>query len=129
MFDIDHFKQVNDIYGHQAGDEVIRTISRLLLGSLRKTDIAGRYGGEEFGIILGHTTAINSHIYCERLRKSIEDTVVVFNDTEIKITVSLGLCESSKSWNNYNSWLEKTDVALYKAKESGRNKSIIFDGD
>ena len=127
MFDIDHFKNVNDIYGHQAGDEVLRVLARLLKDSLRKTDIAGRYGGEEFGIILGHTSAENSHIYCERLRQMIEATTVIHNEIEIKVTISLGICESSENLDGYQSWIEKTDQALYLAKESGRNQTVIFD--
>ena len=127
MFDIDHFKKVNDTYGHQAGDEVIRVVSKLLRDSLRKTDIAGRYGGEEFGIILGHTTAENAFVYCERLRKAIEETTVVHDNINIKFTVSLGICEASKKLDDYKQWLEKTDQALYQCKESGRNKTTIFD--
>ena len=127
MFDIDHFKNVNDTYGHQAGDEVIRVISKLLRESLRKTDIAGRYGGEEFGIILGHTSADNAMIYCERLRKAIEDTTVVHDNIEITFTVSLGICEASKKLENYEEWLEKTDKALYMSKENGRNQTTLFD--
>ncbi|UZE94837.1 GGDEF domain-containing protein [Alkalimarinus alittae] len=127
MFDIDHFKKVNDTYGHQAGDEVIRVVSKLLRDSLRKTDIAGRYGGEEFGIILGHTSSENAFIYCERLRKAIEDTTVVHDGIEIKFTISLGICEASKKLEDYKQWLEKTDQALYQCKESGRNKTMIYD--
>ncbi|MFD2230707.1 sensor domain-containing diguanylate cyclase [Alkalimarinus sediminis] len=127
MFDIDHFKKVNDTYGHQAGDEVIRVVSKLLRESLRKTDIAGRYGGEEFGIILGHTSADNAFTFCERLRKAVEDTTVVHDNVEIKFTISLGICEASKKLADYKDWLERTDQALYQCKESGRNKTIIYD--
>ena len=127
IVDLDHFKKVNDTYGHQAGDEVIRVVSRLLRESLRKTDIAGRYGGEEFGIILGHTTADNAFIYCERLRKAIEETTVTHDNIDIKFTVSLGICEASKKLDDYKEWLEKTDQALYQCKETGRNKTTIFD--
>jgi diguanylate cyclase len=126
MFDIDHFKKVNDTYGHQAGDEVIRVVSKLLRDSLRKTDTAGRYGGEEFGIILGHTNAENAMIYCERLRKSIEETTVVHDNIKIKFTVSLGICEASKEIDDYKSWLENTDKALYQSKENGRNQTTLF---
>ncbi|WP_250657813.1 sensor domain-containing diguanylate cyclase [Alkalimarinus coralli] len=127
MFDIDHFKKVNDTYGHQAGDEVIRTVSKILRDSLRKTDIAGRYGGEEFGIILGHTSAENAFIFCERLRKTIEETTVVHDNISIQFTVSLGICEASKKLDDYKQWLEKTDQALYQCKENGRNQTRIFD--
>jgi len=127
MFDIDHFKQVNDSYGHQGGDEVIREVSNELTKSLRKTDIAGRYGGEEFAIIMPETLAKHALIYCERLRKTIEDTVVIVDEAEIKITISFGICESSDSHADYQSWLERADQALYQAKENGRNQSRVFD--
>ena len=127
MFDIDHFKKVNDTYGHQAGDEVIRVVSNQLSSTLRKTDIAGRYGGEEFGVIMPETLAKHASIYCERLRKAIESTVVVHEENEIKFTISFGICESSDQHNDYQSWLEKTDQALYQSKENGRNQTTIFD--
>lgn len=127
MFDIDHFKQVNDSYGHQAGDEVIREVSDQLTNSLRKTDISGRYGGEEFAIIMPETLAKHAMIYCERLRKAIEETVVIYDEAEIKFTISFGICESSDSHTDYQTWLERTDQALYQAKESGRNQTRIFD--
>lgn len=127
MFDIDHFKQVNDNYGHQAGDEVIRELSSQLTNSLRKTDIAGRYGGEEFAIIMPETLAKHALIYCERLRKKIEDIVVIAGEIEIKFTISFGICESSDAHSDYQAWLERTDQALYQAKENGRNQTRIFD--
>ena len=127
MFDIDHFKNVNDTYGHQAGDEVIRVVSHQLSNSLRKTDVAGRYGGEEFGIIMPETLAKHAEIYCERLRKSIESTVVEYEEVEIKFTISFGICESSDQHSDYHAWLERTDQALYQSKENGRNQTRIFD--
>jgi diguanylate cyclase len=127
MFDIDYFKQVNDTYGHQAGDEVIRNVSTQLISSLRKTDISGRYGGEEFGIIMPETLAKHALIYCERLRKAIEGTVVAYDETEIKFTISFGICESSDHHGDYQTWLDRADQALYQAKENGRNQTRIFD--
>jgi diguanylate cyclase len=127
MFDIDHFKQVNDTYGHQAGDEVIREVSNQLTSSLRKTDISGRYGGEEFAIIMPETLAKHASIYCERLRKTIEDTVVIYDEIEIKFTISFGICESSDSHADCQTWLERADQALYQAKQNGRNQTKIFD--
>ena len=127
MFDIDHFKNVNDSYGHQAGDEVIRIVSNQLSNSLRNTDIAGRYGGEEFGVIMPETSAKHAAIYCEKLRKTIESTVVVYEEFEIKFTVSFGICESSAKHTDYQAWLERTDQALYQSKENGRNQTSLFD--
>jgi diguanylate cyclase len=127
IFDIDHFKKVNDTNGHQAGDEVIRIVSDQLASSLRKTDIPGRYGGEEFAIIMPETIEKHAFIYCERLRKEIESTVVIYDEIEIKFTISFGICESSDHHCDYQNWLERADQALYQAKENGRNQSRIFD--
>lgn len=129
MFDIDHFKKVNDTYGHQAGDEVIRVVSRILVETIRTTDIAGRYGGEEFGIVLIETNEIDSKIVTERIREKIENTTVTYENAEIKFTVSLGISGFDPDIENYTQWLGRADKALYVAKESGRNNSVIYTHD
>jgi diguanylate cyclase (GGDEF)-like protein len=126
MFDIDHFKKVNDTYGHQAGDEVIRTTARLLLDSIRSTDIAGRYGGEEFAVILPDTPATESRILAERLRTRIQQTPVEFDGQRIDFTVSLGIADVHADMAGHAQWLSHSDQALYQAKEGGRNQSVIF---
>ena len=126
MFDIDHFKKVNDTYGHQAGDEVIRQVSQTLRRSIRKTDVAGRYGGEEFGVILIDTSAENALILGERLRKRVEALVVHHAGLKIQFTVSLGLSELNESVTDYKAWLERSDLALYHSKENGRNQSTLY---
>lgn len=126
MFDIDHFKKVNDTYGHQAGDEVIRQVSQALRDNLRKTDIAGRYGGEEFGVILGNTDAKSAMVFCERVRKQIEAMEVVHDGKTIKFTISLGISQAVDTTDNYTSWLEQADQALYASKEGGRNQTNTF---
>jgi diguanylate cyclase (GGDEF)-like protein len=126
MFDIDHFKKVNDTYGHQAGDEVIRTTARILREAIRNTDISGRYGGEEFGIILVNTSVENGMILAERLRKKIEATTVTFEQREIRYTISLGLAEVTEAMKDHTEWLGCSDQALYQAKRSGRNQALIF---
>ena len=126
MFDIDHFKKVNDTYGHQAGDEVIRVVSRMLIETIRTTDIAGRYGGEEFGVILLETNGNDAMIVTERLRQKIENVSVTHDNQEIKFTVSLGIAEFTPETDNYTQWLGRADKALYVAKESGRNNSVIY---
>jgi diguanylate cyclase (GGDEF)-like protein len=125
MFDIDHFKNVNDTYGHQAGDEVIRIVSTLLRDSLRSTDTAGRYGGEEFGIILSDTDAQGALVFAERLRKNIESTVVHHDGLSIQFTISLGIAELSADCQGYKAWLEQSDLALYHCKHNGRNQAHI----
>ena len=126
IFDIDHFKKVNDTYGHQAGDEVIRVTAGKLMETHRETDIAGRYGGEEFVVILVNTHADDALYFTERLRKKIEKMIVTHDEHAIQFTVSLGIAEYSSNLKSYNEWLENADNALYKAKESGRNKSVLF---
>jgi len=126
MFDIDHFKRVNDTYGHQAGDEVIRTVAAVLQHEKRDTDIGGRYGGEEFGVILPNTDGDGGLVFCERLRKSIEQAVIRHDDQVIPVAVSLGVAEITFNGNNHMAWLQKSDEALYESKEGGRNMTTVF---
>jgi len=125
IFDIDHFKKVNDTYGHQAGDEVIRQCSAALIKCARDVDICGRYGGEEFVVLLSETDSKNALIFAERLRKQIESLEVIYDEHSIKFTVSLGICQLKEKVATAQQWLEKADQALYKSKESGRNKTSI----
>ena len=126
MFDIDHFKKVNDTFGHQAGDEVIRQTSQTLRRTIRKTDIAGRYGGEEFAVILVDTHAENAMLLAERLRKRIEALLVRYESLKIQFTISLGVAELNDSIDDYKAWLEQGDLALYHSKKHGRNQSTLF---
>ncbi|HEY9053108.1 MAG TPA: diguanylate cyclase [Gammaproteobacteria bacterium] len=126
MFDIDHFKKVNDTYGHQAGDEVIRLTADLLVKNKRTTDIAGRYGGEEYAVILLDTSAQNSMTFAERLRKDIERQCVTHDGNEIKYTISLGIAELVGTMTDYKQWIVCSDRALYEAKKSGRNQTVIY---
>ncbi|GGB46423.1 sensor domain-containing diguanylate cyclase [Shewanella inventionis] len=126
MIDIDNFKQVNDKYGHPAGDKVIQHIAYLLKQSLRETDCAGRYGGEEFAVVLSKTTADEALFFTERLRKRIEESEIAFENRLIKVTVSLGINDLSVQTDNSSNWLSGADKALYIAKQEGRNKSIVF---
>ncbi len=127
MFDIDHFKNVNDTYGHQAGDEVIRQTSKTLRRTIRKTDVAGRYGGEEFGVILVDTPSANAMILAERLRKRIEALKIRYDDLVIEFKISIGIAELDKETKDYKEWLERSDKALYYSKENGRNQSTLYD--
>lgn len=122
MLDIDHFKNVNDTYGHMVGDEVIRHLSSLIRKHVRETDISGRYGGEEFVILLPDTPLKNAYVFAERLRKEVNNAVVKYNDIDLKYTISLGIAEVEPCIKNYEAWIECADAALYQAKETGRNK-------
>jgi len=124
MLDIDHFKKINDTHGHLAGDEVIRQTSDVIRQSIRDTDIPGRYGGEEFVIILINTCLDDAYILAERLRKKIETLTVRYESLEIQFTVSLGIAEAGTQ-NNHMKWLECADNGLYTSKETGRNRTTI----
>ena len=125
MFDIDHFKKINDTYGHQAGDEVIRETAGTLRKAIRTTDIAGRYGGEEFTVILINTNAEQAMVVAERLRKRIEALSIQHEGHTINYTISLGISEFHEEMNGHTQWLEYADSALYDAKRGGRNQAVI----
>ena len=126
MFDIDDFKKVNDNFGHTIGDKVIQHISHLLKQSLRETDCAGRYGGEEFSVVLAKTSATDALQFAERLRQKIEHTALVYENQTINVTVSIGICDIKEELKNSGQWLNFADEALYNAKETGRNKCVIY---
>lgn len=126
MFDIDHFKRINDSYGHPAGDDAIRSTAEVLRETIRTTDIAGRYGGEEFGIILVETAADGAMVLTERLRCAIEAMIVTHEDYKIQFTISLGIAVWDAALVSHEQWIDCADQALYEAKESGRNQSVVF---
>lgn len=125
MFDIDHFKCVNDTYGHAVGDQVIKDTASLLLKTARENDMCGRYGGEEFVVLLSNTTADQAHYFAERLRKRIEALEIEANGSSIKFTISLGLSEFNVEDDNHVEWLKRVDKALYQSKETGRNMTTV----
>lgn len=125
ILDIDHFKNVNDTYGHTVGDDVIRHLSSLIKQHVRETDISGRYGGEEFVILLADTPLENAQIFAERLRKEVAQSIVKHNDIDLSYTISLGIAEIAPSIKTYEEWIEHADAALYCSKESGRNKVSV----
>lgn len=124
MFDIDHFKKINDNYGHPAGDEVIRQTAKLTQQCVRSVDITGRYGGEEFAIILPDTNADAALMLAERIRKCIADSTAFYEGTSINYTVSIGISEFSDQFKNTTQWIDNTDKGLYQAKENGRNNCV-----
>lgn len=129
LFDIDLFKDVNDEFGHQAGDEIIRITAEQVREKVRATDIPGRYGGEEFGIVLIDTTVESAQFLAERLRKSIEALTIEYEGNDINFTISLGVAEITDQMRNYQEWLEHADQALYSAKASGRNLVVLYNED
>ncbi len=126
MLDIDHFKRINDTYGHQAGDKVIKMLAALIRRCVRETDLAGRYGGEEFAIILNDSSVEDAKIVAERIRQLAQRLVVEHEGESISFTVSLGLAQFSPDFKGAMAWLECADQALYEAKENGRNQYRIY---
>ncbi len=121
LFDLDHFKSVNDQYGHLAGDAVLIRVAEIVRESLRESDLAGRYGGEEFGIILPDTDASGAMVVAERLRQSIETSPVSFESITIPVSASIGVVEFFLDLADAEEMIAKADEALYKAKEGGRS--------
>jgi len=123
MLDIDFFKRVNDTYGHQAGDSVLVGVANILATTLRALDTAGRYGGEEFMVILDRVNQDQAVDTAERIRQSVEEHVFLWQDQELKITVSIGAGTISVSDESINSLISRVDGALYRAKAEGRNRT------
>ena len=126
MIDADHFKNVNDTYGHDIGDKVLRALADTCHRVLRGSDIVGRFGGEEFLIMLTDITPQNADIIANRLREAISKLIIKSNkDEDITFTVSMGLATSDYS-TDFHSLVTAADSALYQAKNTGRNKVVCF---
>ncbi|UVM70096.1 MULTISPECIES: sensor domain-containing diguanylate cyclase [Pseudomonas] len=125
MLDIDHFKHVNDTYGHQAGDKVIEQLAQLLREHARESDVPGRYGGEEFGVVLSDTDQAGARIFAERLRQAVEALLVQYNGQDIRFTISLGVADLSAPANDHAELIARADQALYTSKKTGRNRVTV----
>lgn len=121
MLDIDHFKKVNDSYGHIAGDEALVELAKICGSNIRLHDTLSRLGGEEFCILLPHTNKDNAALIAEKLRKCIADTPIVTERDTIRLTVSIGVSEVDDSDKDCLDTLKRADAKLYEAKNSGRN--------
>jgi len=128
LADIDHFKKINDTYGHQTGDKILQSYARLLKSKLRRIDFLARYGGEEFAIILPNTTLRGAVQVMERVRTSLESTEFVTRRRKIRVTASFGISELHLN-STIESWIEQADKALYRAKEQGRNRVCVADSE
>jgi len=124
MIDIDHFKRVNDTHGHPAGDEVLRRLVHSISMALRKTDVLGRIGGEEFASLLPETELENALQTAERIRSDVEKLEVRYEKLTIRFTISIGLASSHNTKETLDSLLKRADDALYEAKRTGRNRVI-----
>jgi len=123
FFDLDHFKQVNDRHGHQAGDEALREFAMLVTGGARENDLAARYGGEEFAVILPHTEAPMAMRVADRIRRAVADFVFLSETTHLQLTVSAGVATypSDATIDSVDALVRAADSALYEAKDQGRN--------
>lgn len=128
MLDIDFFKKVNDKFGHQAGDFVIKTVAETMLATFRKADIVCRYGGEEFLAIMPGTDLEGARVAAEKLRKTIEERVFQFENSVIPVTISSGAAKILLDKEEYEGTIERADKALYESKHSGRNRVSVHDG-
>ncbi|SDC47785.1 MULTISPECIES: GGDEF domain-containing protein [unclassified Candidatus Frackibacter] len=122
MYDLDHFKDVNDTYGHNCGDLVLKEVSQTVKDEVRQNDIVGRLGGEEFLLILPNTDGQNAIKVAEKCRKAIEEMKINYKENKIKITASFGVTEVSNSIDTTDELLNIVDKNMYEAKSSGRNK-------
>lgn len=122
MLDIDHFKQVNDTHGHAAGDALLRAFAGLLREKLRRPDICGRLGGEEFAVLLPNTPCRGAFEIADRLRQAVAAMRVPIEDGEVGCTVSIGVCDLMENVASASEALSRADRALYRAKSSGRNR-------
>jgi diguanylate cyclase (GGDEF)-like protein len=128
MIDLDHFKEYNDTYGHIAGDVALKDLGKILLETVRKTDVVGRFGGEEWIICLSHTSREGGTKIAEKLRKAIEKNVFKVKGQETRITVSVGVATAPEDGDDYAAIVESADTAMYLAKASGRNQIKVFTG-
>lgn len=129
LFDLDHFKKVNDTYGHLAGDAVLCAVSQRVNSLLRIVDVLGRYGGEEFGVILPSINLEGTVVVAEKIRQIVAQTPVIYKGTAIPITVSIGVTEFKAETPNYEHLIHCADVALYFGKKNGRNQVNCYTGE
>ncbi len=124
ILDIDHFKSVNDTYGHHAGDLVIQSVAKILLEQTRSSDVVGRLGGEEFGVLLPDTDADGAREIAERIRRTVANTPVVCDGKEIRVTASLGVVACSDEPMELDALVRLGDQRLYEAKTGGRDRVV-----
>jgi len=126
MIDIDHFKNYNDHYGHLVGDAILRELSKTIKENIRQIDLIGRYGGEEFSIILTETDKEQAKFAAERIRHSVESKYIRVYDEDLQVTVSIGISSFPSDGKSMELLIDNADSALYYAKQSGRNKVSAF---
>ncbi|WP_309500286.1 GGDEF domain-containing protein [Sulfurovum sp.] len=122
LLDLDYFKNINDTYGHQAGDRLLKYFVETVENTLRASDIFARIGGEEFAILVSKTNIDDGYVFAEKIRRKIENISMEYEGHQISITVSIGMAENCKTDNSFDDIFFRADTALYKAKNEGRNR-------
>lgn len=125
LIDADHFKQINDQFGHSAGDAALKAIADACNKSVRDTDVVGRFGGEEFIVLLPHTRATDAAIVAERIRQTMLESDVYWQGQRLDVKLSLGVAEAGVHADGFDELIAAADRALYAAKDSGRNRTVI----
>ena len=126
MLDVDHFKRINDQYGHLTGDEVLRQVGNILKENVREIDIAGRYGGEEFCVVLPDTDGQGALVVAERIRKATAHKIIKAYDAALRITISIGISSFPADGKLWEELIDKADWSLYRAKSHGCNCTVVF---
>jgi len=126
MIDVDFFKTFNDTYGHVTGDQILKELGVIIKENIREIDIAGRYGGEEFSVMLPDTDRAGAQFAAERIQQAVEQASIKVYDTTVKVTVSIGIATFPEDAQEVDELTDKADSALYIAKKMGRNKVCFF---
>lgn len=126
LLDIDHFKRINDQFGHEAGDIALKRCARILTGIFRKADFIARIGGEEFVVILPETTIKEAYEFAEHVRRTVENDAFAYGEGVVRLTISAGVCQASSGLTSFADISKKADVSLYEAKNKGRNRVETF---
>ena len=126
MIDADLFKMINDRHGHLAGDQVLKEISSIIQENVREIDIVGRFGGEEFCVVLPDTDLEGARVVAQRIRRSAEKRVIKAYDSALRVTLSIGLASYPSDCKLLEELIDKADWALYRAKSQGRNCVVAF---
>jgi diguanylate cyclase (GGDEF)-like protein len=125
MFDIDHFKRVNDTFGHVAGDFVLKEVSTLVRSRVRRNEVFGRYGGEEFSLLLPETHLQGAYTLAQEVRATVEGNAFVFDNARIPVTISLGVAQWNPTIRTVDEFVQAADAKLYQAKREGRNRVAV----